>query len=68
MKCSDCPFLENAGTYEYPEMVCQFFFCDVPEDFDSEDYEGCNLKYKEALKKLTMHIEELRKGDKNNGI
>ena len=54
MKCSNCPFLIN--------MDCQFFFCDFPEDFDSEDFEGCNLKYKEALKKLTKHIEELKKG------
>lgn len=58
MKCSHCPFLENAGTYEYPQMVCRFFYCDVPEEFDSKDHEGCNLKYFEAKKLKSLQVGE----------
>lgn len=58
MKCSNCPFLENAGTYEYPEMVCRFFYCDVPEEFDNKEDDGCNLKYKEAEKLASLEIRE----------
>ena len=69
MKCSNCPFLENAGTYEYPEKVCRFFYCDVPEDFDNKDDDGCNLKFAEAKKLASLeigalynaYIEELKK-------
>lgn len=58
MKCSHCPFLENDGTYEYPEMVCRFFYCDVPEEFDNKEDDGCNLKYKEAKKLASLEVGE----------
>ena len=69
MKCSNCPFLENAGTYEYRQMVCKFFYCDVPEEFTNKDDDGCNLKFKEAEKLASLeipamynsYIEELKK-------
>lgn len=57
------------GTYEFPQMVCLFFLCHVPEEFDNKDFEGCNLKYKEAKKLASLeigalynaYIEELKK-------
>lgn len=58
MKCSNCPFLENAGTYEYPQMVCRFFGDSVPEEFDSKDHEGCNLRFKEAEKLKSLQVGE----------
>lgn len=58
MKCLNCPFVVNMGTYEYPEMDCRFFFCDVPEEFDSEDHEGCNLRFQEAKKLDRLQVGE----------
>lgn len=46
MKCSTCPFAVDYGT-----MGCPFFGYNVPEEFDSKNHEGCNLKFKEAKKK-----------------
>jgi hypothetical protein len=37
------------GTHEYPDMACEFFGYSVPDEFDSEDHEGCNLRFSEAL-------------------
>ena len=48
-KCSKCPFVVDMGTREYPEMACDFFGYHVPEEFDSEDHEGCNLRFCEAM-------------------
>ena len=58
MKCSHCPFLINVGTYEYPEWNCQFFFRGVPQEFESKDHEGCNLKYLEAKKLASLEDVE----------
>lgn len=49
MKCSNCPFVVDTGVHEYPEMTCEFFGYSVPKEFDSEDHEGCNLRFIEAL-------------------
>lgn len=49
-KCSKCPFAINMGTNNYVEMACPFFGYHVPAEFDSEDHEGCNLKFSEAKK------------------
>ena len=57
-KCSNCPFTFNNGTYEYPEMCCKFFGYDVPEEFDSEDHEGCNLRFSEAKKLESLQVGE----------
>ena len=48
-KCSKCPFVVDMGTREYPEMACDFFGYHVPAEFDSEDHEGCNLRFCEAM-------------------
>lgn len=57
-KCSKCPFAINMGTDNYVEMACQFFGYHVPEEFDSEDHEGCNLRFQEAKKLDRLQVGE----------
>lgn len=57
-KCSNCPFAVNMGTYEDPEMACEFFGYSVPDEFDSEDHEGCNLNFSEAKKLESLQVGE----------
>lgn len=57
-KCSQCPFAVIMGTYDDPEMACEFFGYDVPEEFDSEDHEGCNLNFSEAKKLDRLQVGE----------
>lgn len=58
MKCLHCPFAIDIGTYEYPEMNCPFFGYDVPDEFDNEDHEGCNLRFSEAKKLARLQVDE----------
>ena len=46
------------GTYEGPEMACEFFGYSVPDEFDSEDHEGCNLRFSEAKKLARLQVDE----------
>ena len=48
MKCNNCCFTFDNGTYEYPELCCKIFGDDTPDIFYKE--EGCLLHFKEALK------------------
>ena len=55
MKCNNCCFTLNNGTYEYPELCCKIFGDDTPDIFYKE--EGCCLHFKEALKLANIYDE-----------
>ena len=46
------------GMYDEPEMCCDLFGYDVPDEFDSEDHEGCNLNFREAKKLARLQVDE----------